>query len=328
MRSIPAGLPRSIRAALPAALALVALVAAACGSGGGASPGWSTAPAESSGSGPASSAGASGPSVIPVIIGQQEKGPYRFVFSFLDPEANLPVGSPDRTASVAFIPPGATEPGPAIPATFAWAIEGSRGEYIAKTEFPEAGDWKAIFITQAPDAPQEAIGVQFQVQEELPTVDIGDRAPASDTPTAAEVGGDLKQLSTDLNPEPSFYELSVKDALAQKRPFVLIFATPAFCTSAQCGPTLERMKKIAAAAPDDVAFINVEPYQLEFADGRLQPVLDTNGQLQAAPWTDEWGTLSEPWVFAVDGDGIVRGSFEGLVTDDEFAEVFKAISGT
>ncbi len=85
------------------ALALVALAAAACGSGGGASPGWSTAPAASSGSGPASSAGASGPSVIPVIIGQQEKGPYRFVFSFLDPEANLPVGSPDRTASVAFI---------------------------------------------------------------------------------------------------------------------------------------------------------------------------------------------------------------------------------
>ena len=328
MRSIRARLPFPVRAVLPAALALVALAAAACGSGGGASPGWSTAPAASSGSGPASSAGASGPSVIPVIIGQQEKGPYRFVFSFLDPEANLPVGSPDRTASVAFIPPGATEPGPAIPATFAWAIEGSRGEYIARTEFPEAGDWKAIFLTQAPDSPQEAIGVQFQVQEELPTVDIGDKAPASDTPTAADVGGDLKQLTTDLNPEPSFYELSVKDALAQKRPFVLIFATPAFCTSAQCGPTLERMKKIAAAAPDDIAFINVEPYQLEFADGRLRPVLDTNGQLQAAPWTDEWGTLSEPWVFAVDGNGLVRGSFEGLVTDEEFAEVFKAISGT
>ena len=44
-------------------------------------------------SGPAAS-GTSSPSVIPVIIGQQEKGPYRFVFSFLDPDTNLPVGTP------------------------------------------------------------------------------------------------------------------------------------------------------------------------------------------------------------------------------------------
>ena len=57
-------------------------------------------------------------------------------------------------------------------------------------------------------------------------------------------------------------------------------------------------------------------------------MLDANGQLQSAPWTDEWGILSEPWIFAVDGDGIVRGSFEGVVTDEELAEAFEAISGT
>ena len=41
----------------------------------------------------------------------------------------------------------------------------------------------------------------------------------------------------------------------------------------QCGPTLDRLKPIAAAHPD-VTFINVEPYQLEDVDGQLQPVLD------------------------------------------------------
>jgi hypothetical protein len=308
-------------------VAVLALAAAACGGGAGTAPGSASGPSAAPASAPAS-AGASGPSVIPVIIGQQEKGPYRFVFSFLDPDKNVPVASPDRTASVAFIAPGATEPGPAVPAEFVWAIEGSRGEYIAMTEFPEAGEWKAIFITQAPGGEPEAIGVGFEVQEDLPTVDIGDKAPASDTPTAADVGGDLSRISTDTNPDPRFYELSVADALAQGKPFMLAFMTPAFCQSAQCGPTLEGLKQAAATAPDDIAFINVEPYQLTYTEGRLQPVLDANNQLQSVPSVDEWGILSEPWLFAVDGDGIVRASFEGVVSDAELKAAFQAISGT
>ena len=118
------------------------------------------------------------------------------------------------------------------------------------------------------------------------------------------------------------------DALADGTPFVLVFATPAFCQSAQCGPTLDRVKAAAAAAPDDVAFINVEPYQLEYTEGRLQPVLDANDQLQAVPSVDEWGILSEPWIFAVDGEGdrarLVRGPRDG----PELEAAFETISGT
>ncbi len=326
--------PRTVPAARLAALAIAAgLALGACTSGGSGNSGpagWTAPPsAAASGEAPASSsAGPQSPSVVPVLIGQQEKGPARFVFSFLDSAGNLPVASPDRTAQVAFMAPGSTQPGTAVPATFVWAIEGSRGEYIARTEFPEAGAWKAIFITQAPGSPQEAIGVSFDVQESLPTVDIGAKAPASVTPTASDVGGDLKKISTDLNPDPSFYRMSVAEAVAQGKPFVLIFATPAFCQSAQCGPTLDHLKKAAASAPDDIEFINVEPYQMTWTEGRLQPVLDANNQLQPVTAVDEWGILSEPWIFAVDGQGIVRGSFEGIATDQELQDIFKAISGT
>lgn len=263
-----------------------------------------------------------------MIIGQQQAGPARFVFSFLDADGNLPVASPDRHVQVAFVTPGETDPGPSVPAAFAWAIEGSRGEYIAYTEFATAGAWKAIFITESPTSPQEAIGVSFDVQDDLPPIDIGRPAPASDTPTLADVNGDLAMISTDTDPDPRFYELSVADALAQGRPFILVFATPAFCQSAQCGPTLDHVKEVAVTAPDDIAFINVEPYQLTFTEGRLQPVLDADGQLQPVAAVEEWGILSEPWMFAVDGSGIVRASFEGVVTDAELSGVFAEISGT
>ena len=142
----------------------------------------------------------------------------------------------------------------------------------------------------------------FDVRADLPTVQVGQAAPASKTPTAADVGGDLSKISTDTKPDPAFYQTSVADALAAHKPFMLVFATPKFCTSQQCGPTLDHFKPIAAANPG-VTFINVEPYQLKVVDGALQPMLDANSQLQATDVTDQWGLLSEPWIFAVDRDG-------------------------
>jgi hypothetical protein len=138
------------------------------------------------------------------------------------------------------------------------------------------------------------------------------------------VGGDASKISTDPKPNPAFYSTSVADALAAHKPFILIFATPKFCTSAQCGPTLDRFKPVATANPD-VTFINVEPYQLHDVDGQLQPVLDANNNLQATDVTNQWGLLAEPWIFAVDRNGIVRGSYEVTVSDSELTSVLAEI---
>jgi hypothetical protein len=85
--------------------------------------------------------------------------------------------------------------------------------------------------------------------------------------------------------------------VAAKDPFVLVFATPAFCQTAICGPMLDGVKVLAADYPT-FTFINVEPSQMAVTDGRLQPVL-ADGQLQAAAWTDTWGLRTEPWAAPV-----------------------------
>ena len=190
---------------------------------------------------------------------------------------------------------------------------------------PEAGTWGAEFTTQAPGAPVETVRLTFDVHDSTPTVRVGQPAPASTTPTLADVGGDASKISTDSKPDPAFYSTSVADALAAHKPFMLIFATPKFCTSAQCGPTLDRFKPIAAANPG-VTFINVEPYQLHDVDGQLQPVLDANNNLQATDVTNQWGLLSEPWIFAVDRAGIVRGSYEVTASDAEIKTVLAQIT--
>jgi hypothetical protein len=253
-------------------------------------------------------------------------GRARILVLYLD-AANNVRSAPDRSVSVAFYDLGQdpTRVVASVEGVFVWTIEDERGMYILDVDLPEAGTWGAEFTTEASGSPAETVRLTFEVHDSSPTVAVGDPAPASDTPTLADVGGDVARISTDSSPEPSFYEMSVADALAARQPFILVFATPKFCTSAQCGPTLDRLKPFAASHPE-VVFINVEPYELQEVDGQLQPLLDANNGLQATDVTDEWGLLTEPWVFAVDRDGIVRGSYEVIVSDPELDAVVAEIT--
>jgi hypothetical protein len=145
-----------------------------------------------------------------------------------------------------------------------------------------------------------------------------------DTPTAADVGGDLSRISSDPEPVARFYELSILDALDAGTPAIIAFVTPAFCQSATCGPTLDKVKAVAAAHPD-VNVVHVEPYLMQVKDGYLQPLLSEEGQLQAAPWTTIWGLRTEPFVVVVDGGGIVRAKFEGAITEAELEDALAAL---
>jgi len=273
--------------------------------------------------------GAQQPSIFPQIInppGATACGPTRLMFSFLDAQ-NVPVGAPDRTVEVALYDLGADPANPVMTGTaqFIWAIEPTVGVYVFDADFPTAGVWGAEFRTAVGDAPPETIRVGFEVQPVSTVVAIGDPAPSVDTPTLADVGGDVSKISTDDQPVDAFYETSIADALTAKQPFVVVFATPAFCKTAQCGPTLDRVKPIAAAHPG-VTFINVEPYQLQLVDGQLQPVLSGEPpDFTAAPATDAWRLMSEPWVFVVDRDGIVTSSLMLIFSDEELEAAVAAV---
>ncbi len=254
-------------------------------------------------------------------------GSARILMLYLD-AANEVKSAPDRTVKASFYNLG-RDPNKVVATVageFVWTIENERGMYVFNADLPEAGTWGAEFTTEAPNSPSETVRMTFPVRADVPTVGVGEKAPASKTPTAADVGGDLAKVSTDKSPDPAFYQTSVADAIAAHKPFMLIFATPKFCTSQQCGPTLDQFKPIAKAHPD-ITFINVEPYQLKVVDGALQPVLDANGALQSTEITDQWGLLSEPWIFAVDRDGIVRGSYEVTITPTELDAILPVIAG-
>jgi hypothetical protein len=254
------------------------------------------------------------PSVVPLIVNSQfGPGANRFLFLFVDGQNN-PISSPDRTAKVAFTPPGGQASGPK-PATFLWGIENVRGYYVIDADFDKAGQWKAAFTTAAPGSSEVTAELGFEVVVDPSAVAIGEKAPSIKTPTLDDVGGDVSKLASDPHPNPDFYKVSEDQALAQHKPFALAFATPKFCTSQLCGPQLDTVKAVAKAYPS-VIFINVEPYKLEDKDGQLQPVLNGN-DLVPVPAVDAFGIQSEPWLYVVDREGVVRGSFEGVFSESE-----------
>ena len=303
---------RLLRLAMTAALLIIV---AACGS---------TTTPRPSGSGAAPS-GSARPTILPIPITQAFRvGDNRILFTLTDSSGQKQVAGPDRTLSIGYHGPGG-EAIAAAPQTFVWAIEGVNGVYVGHATFPVAGAWTADFATAAPGSPAETTTFGFDVRERIDTISPGDQAPSVDTPTLADVGGDLARISSDPKPVKRFYETSVDAALAAKEPFVLVFATPKFCQTAQCGPTLDLFKPVAAAHPE-VTFINVEPYKLQEVDGQFQPVLDENKQLVAADSTTEWGLLAEPWIFAVDRDGVVRGSYELTISPAELDAIIPVIT--
>jgi hypothetical protein len=182
------------------------------------------------------------------------------------------------------------------------------GLYVTRFEFAEPGVWE-VTIEGGGTA-----SARFDVATESSVPGPGDPAPPSLTPTAT-TAGELAGVTTDPEPVEQLYRLSIADAVGNGRPTVIAFATPAFCQTALCGPSLEVVKAAVAGHPG-IDFVHVEPFVIEAArTGTLEPV----------PAMAEWSLATEPWVFVVDSGGAVAASFEGVIGDDELEAALAAL---
>ncbi len=300
-----------------ALLAALSIVVAACSSSASPTP----IPIPGTSSPAASGSGQSGILPIPVTSFFRV-GDNRVIFGLADSTGQKAIATPDRTLSIGYNGPTGQAIAPA-PQSFIWAVEGVNGVYVGHATFPVGGKWTADFTTAAPGSPSVTMTFSFDVLGRSPVVSVGDAAPSVKTPTLADVGGDVAKISSDATPVKRFYETSEADALAAKKPFVLIFATPKFCQTATCGPTLDRLKPVAAAHPE-MTFINVEPYQLQYTDGQLQPVL-TGSDLTPVPATTAFKLTTEPYVFVVGADGTVNATFELVFSPDEIEAAIRQV---
>lgn len=230
-------------------------------------------------------------------------GENRLLVGLIAPDtSNLAV--PERSVEFDFVFDG--EVVQTVPGEFLWTVPDVRGIYRANVEFDQPGTWAVIVRT---DDLAVALPTQFSVADVASLPSIGDPALPAETPTGAEF--ELSAISTDPDPDPRFYELSLDDALANGRPTVVIFSTPAFCQTATCGPTLDIVKGVASGHPD-MNFVHVEVYS-NLDAGSVD-------ELELVPAVDAWRLPSEPWVFVVDSSGVIAAAFEGALGADELEQ--------
>ena len=144
---------------------------------------------------------------------------------------------------------------------------------------------------------------------------VGDRAIPSKTPTLASTSGDLTALTTSRRPDRALYRTSVAEALQARQPFVVAFATPQFCQTRTCGPTVDVVSAVRKAQPkaSGVQFVHVEVY----ADN--DPAKGVNR------WVKEWRLPSEPFTYVVDRTGLVRTKLEGAFSAEELERAVDAV---
>jgi len=310
---------RLLPAILLLGILLSACAPASVSSSPPAHPGW-----------PALGAAVGDPELVPLIVSSEAAVGYnRLLVTALGSDGQS-LAAPDLEVRLRFydLDADVTAPTQELAATFHVLLDDAEenpvGVYVALIDFSHAGDW-GIEMLASPGGGQERRSRRtFSVSETTTTPALGAPAPPSDTLTATDAAG-LARISSDAEPDATFYRLSVRDALAAGMPFVIVFATPAFCTSATCGPALELAKSVAPDYLGRVNFIHIEPYELELVDGRLQLRTDASGSRILNPAVEEWGIPSEPYVFVVDASGRVAAKFEGPADTTELAAALEAV---
>lgn len=249
---------------------------------------------------------------VVVVPSELVVGPNRFAVGLFDQEDNL-----IQDATVHFHYYDLRDPDNALLESEATARpvqdrEGYTTIFTHDREFTIPGQWGVEVDVYMPNGNKAKQRVGFVVMNDSPSLSAGEQAPGLNTLTAEDVKQDLGRLTSSQAPEPALHQLSLAQALANGKPTVLLFATPAYCETRFCGPAYEEVKKLLPLYGDQLNFVYVEVFS-----GLPDPA-STNWA--ASPAVTAFGLESEPWVYLIDAGGTIVYRLEGIFTAEEVEE--------
>lgn len=206
---------------------------------------------------------------------------------------------------------------------FLWPF-GSRGNYVTDLTFPRAGEWRLDVEVTEEDGTVSRAEIPLTIAERSHTPSAGDGPPSVDNKTARDVGA-LTELTTRSTPDPDLYQQTIEEALGAGSPLLVVFASPALCTSPTCGPQVETVEELKEQYKGQAGFIHVEVYD---NPAEIQGDLD---RARYSPLVEEWGLsaqtgyLNESWVFIFDADGKLTAKYQGYASIDELTKGLEAV---
>jgi hypothetical protein len=190
--------------------------------------------------------------------------------------------------------------------------DAAKDVYVTRLQLDHPGNWELVALIKKGSGYSATLLPTIKVggYDRIPAV--GERPPRIHTPTAADVNGNLSKIDT-RTPHDDMHGVDFADALGRK-PVVLLFATPALCQSRVCGPVVDVAEEVKSDFDHEADFIHMEVYRHNNASDGLRP------QLKA------FGLPTEPWLFVVDRNGIVRTRIEGAFGPSELEDAVRQVT--
>lgn len=184
--------------------------------------------------------------------------------------------------------------------------------FVARLPFDAPGPWNVRADLELEEGRTLVTG-PLEVLESSRTVGVGKEPISVATPTVRNAGG-VDPICTRV-PPCTMQDISLDEALRNGKPTVVVFATPAFCTSRMCGPDVDIVESVYKRRAEEANFIHVEIYK----DRSLS---------QPAPATSTWSIdkAGEPWVFFISRDGVVADRLSGPIGEWEVDEAVSRIA--
>jgi hypothetical protein len=183
--------------------------------------------------------------------------------------------------------------------------DAARAVYVTEIPFDHSGEWRLMAAIKDGDDLAGTLlpSIDVGAKDSIPAV--GEKAPVIHTPTVDDVGGedDLGKIDTRVPPS-SMHDVDFADVVG-KEPVVLLFATPALCSSRVCGPVVDVTEQVKSEVGDDAAFVHQEIY------------VDNDPNKGPRPQVKAYNLQSEPWLFVIGADGKISTRIEGAFSVDE-----------
>jgi hypothetical protein len=194
----------------------------------------------------------------------------------------------------------------------------ARGVYQAENvTFSTAGTWTARVTADVAGVGPTTLDASFVVSATPQLPAPGQPALHTRNLTMASKGVprsaiDSRALGGRPIPDPELHRWTIAQALAEHRPILVLFATPVFCQSQFCGPSTDALESLSRRYANRAVFIHIEIYRAHTAQ-------KTQLNAAAAQWLFRNGDLTEPWLYLIGSNGIIRDRWGPLFDVGEVA---------
>jgi hypothetical protein len=251
-------------------------------------------------------------------------GSVDLTFSYLgaDGSAEAEVGVPDGSYPAGYVPAPGTGVGQDTGTPTLTAPAEARGVYVNQdVTFDEPGVYETQIAADIEGVGPQTLTATFQVLAKPALPAPGDPALKTKNHVIGDEG--VKPVSIDSQaqdgapiPDPELHHDTIAGAIAAGRPALVLFATPVYCQSLFCGPTLDAVQTLAADHEGQAEFIHIEIWK-DYDNSVVNQA--------AADWLLRDGDLTEPWLYLIGPDGTILERWGPLFDPDQVGAALDAL---